>query len=178
MKTTILRAVSHDLRSPLTAMRVAAESLASPAIELDEADRRHQLDTVRTEARRLDRLVANLLDLSRLESGAAAPRRELVAVDDLVAQALGELPAPEQARVVVTLAADVPLVEVDAVQVERALVNLLENALRYSPPGADVRISASTESGEVVLGVRDEGPGIGSDDLARVFEPFERLAPR
>ncbi len=177
MKTTILRAVSHDLRSPLTAMRVAAESLASPAIELDEADRRHQLDTVRTEARRLDRLVANLLDLSRLESGAAAPRRELVAVDDLVAQALGELPAPEQARVVVTLAADVPLVEVDAVQVERALVNLLENALRYSPPGADVRISASTESGEVVLGVRDEGPGIGSDDLTRVFEPFERLAP-
>ena len=177
MKTTILRAVSHDLRSPLTAMRVAAESLASPAIELDEADRRHQLDTVRTEARRLDRLVANLLDLSRLESGAAAPRRELVAVDDLVAQALGELPAPEQARVVVRLAADVPLVEVDAVQVERALVNLLENALRYSPPGADVRISASTESDEVVLGVRDEGPGIGSDDLARVFEPFERLAP-
>ena len=177
MKTTILQAVSHDLRSPLTAMRVAAESLASPAIELDEADRRHQLDTVRTEARRLDRLVANLLDLSRLESGAAAPRRELVAVDELVAQALGELPAPEQTRVVVRLPADVPLVEVDAVQVERALVNLLENALRYSRPGADVQISASTESGEVVLGVRDDGPGIGSEDLARVFEPFERLAP-
>ena len=84
-------------------MRVAAESLVSPAIELDEADRRHQLDTVRTEARRLDRLVANLLDLSRLESGAAAPRRELVAADELVAQALGELPAAEQARIVVGL---------------------------------------------------------------------------
>lgn len=177
LKTTILRAVSHDLRSPLTAMRVAAESLVSPAIDLDEADRRHQLDTVRTEARRLDRLVANLLDLSRLESGAAAPRRELVAADDLVAQALGELPAPEQTRVVVGLPEDVPLLEVDAVQVERALVNLLENALRYSLPGSDVEISVRAASDEVVLCIRDDGPGMDAGDLARVFEPFERLAP-
>ena len=72
---------------------------------------------------------------------------------------------------------DVPLLEVDAVQVERALVNLLENALRYSRPGSDVEISVWTASDEVVLCIRDEGPGIGASDLARVFEPFERLAP-
>ena len=78
----------------------------------------------------------------------------------------------------VGLPADVPLLEVDAVQVERALVNLLENALRYSRPGSDVEISVWTASEEVVLCVRDDGPGMDAGDLARVFEPFERLAPR
>ena len=93
VKTAILRAVSHDLRSPLTAIRVAAESLTSPSLQLSADDRRRQLETLRVETRRLDRLVTNLLDFSRLEAGAARPRTELVAVDELIGQALAGVDA-------------------------------------------------------------------------------------
>lgn len=173
VKTTILRAVSHDLRSPLTAIRVAAESLASPSVQLDAEDRRRQLETVRQESQRLDRLVANLLDFSRLETAPATPNRQLIATDDLVASALAELEADEQA-VRVELGEDIPLVEVDSVQIERALINLLENALRYSPPGQAVTVTIALDGGEAVLAVTDKGRGIPQDDLERVFEPFER----
>jgi two-component system, OmpR family, sensor histidine kinase KdpD len=173
VKTTILRAVGHDLRSPLTAIRVAAESLASPSVRLDAEDRDRQLETVRLESQRLDRLVANLLDFSRLETAAAVPNRQLVAADELVVQALAELGADEQA-VAVRLGEDVPVVEVDTVQVERALVNLLENALRYSPPGEAVVVGVSKHGSEAVLTVTDLGSGIAEQDLERVFEPFER----
>ena len=175
VKTAILRAVSHDLRSPLTAVRVAAESLASPSVQLSEEDRRHQLETVRTESQRLDRLVANLLDLSRLQAGAAVPQRELVAVDELISQALAEL-GGDDARVRVELPADVPLVELDPVQVERALVNLLENALRFSPLEADVLVRVDTTGDEATVRIVDRGPGIPEDHLDRMFEPFERLS--
>jgi two-component system, OmpR family, sensor histidine kinase KdpD len=173
VKTTILRAVSHDLRSPLTAIRVAAESLASPSVSLDEPGRERQLDTILAAARRLERLVANLLDLSRLQAGAAVPRRALVPVDELVGQALASAGADE-GRAVVLLPDDVPLVEVDAVQVERALGNVVENALAFSPAGEVVRIEVSATAAEVVLRIVDGGPGIPAGDLERVFEPFER----
>jgi two-component system sensor histidine kinase KdpD len=172
VKTAILRAVSHDLRSPLTAIRVAAESLASPALHLSTADRRRQLDTVRDESRRLDRLVANLLDLSRLQTGAATPRRELISIDELVGQALVAL-AGNDLGVRVELPADIPLVEVDAVQVERALVNLIENALRFSPANENVVVRVTASPTEAVVGVEDRGPGIAEPDLERIFEPFE-----
>jgi len=173
-KTAILRAVSHDLRSPLTAIRVAAESLLSPAVHLDEEARRQQLETVRTESRRLDRLVENLLDLSRLQAGAATPRRELVSVDELVGQALAEVPHDED-QIDVVLPADVPLVEVDAVQLERTLVNLLDNALRFTAPGRRVAIEVATSGGDVVISVSDGGPGIAEQELDRVFEPFTHV---
>ncbi|MDQ3993430.1 MAG: DUF4118 domain-containing protein [Actinomycetota bacterium] len=171
MKTAILRAVSHDLRSPLTAIRVAAESLASPSVTLSEDDKARQLDTVRAESARLDRLVANLLDISRLEAGTAVSDQELVAVDELVSQALAALRREERIRV--ELPSDPPLVEVDPVQVERVLVNLLENALRLSPAEADVVIRVFSTADEVVLRVIDEGPGIPASDLDRIFEPFQ-----
>jgi two-component system sensor histidine kinase KdpD len=173
VKTAILRAVSHDLRSPLTAIRVAAESLASPSVVLSEEDKARQLETVRDESARLDRLVANLLDLSRLEAGTTVSERELVAIDELLSQALAEL---GEARVRVDLPDIAPLVEVDAVQVERVLVNLLENALRYSPAESDVRIRVSSRGDRVVVRVVDKGPGIASDDLDRIFEPFQQVA--
>jgi two-component system, OmpR family, sensor histidine kinase KdpD len=177
VKTTILRAVSHDLRSPLTAIRVAAESLASPSVQLDAEDRRRQLETVRKESQRLDRLVANLLDFSRLETAAATPSRQLISTDDLVAQALSELEADE-AAVRVEMGSSVPVVEVDSMQIERALVNLLENALRYSPPGEPVTVTLAQAAGEAVLAVTDKGRGIPRDDLERIFEPFEQLSDR
>ena len=174
VKTAILRAVSHDLRSPLTAIRVAAESLASPSVQLSAEDRRAQLETVRAETRRLDRLVSNLLDYSRLEAGGARPRRELVALDELIGQALGAVDAGDL-PVVVRLADDVPLVEVDSAQVERVLVNLLANSLRFAPPGSVVEIAVTAEEDVAVLRIANEGPSIAEADLEHVFEPFVRL---
>jgi two-component system sensor histidine kinase KdpD len=174
VKTAILRAVSHDLRSPLTAIRVAAESLASPSVTLSDDDKTRQLETVRHESARLDRLVANLLDLSRLEAGSTVAQRELVAVDELVGGALAELGTEE--RVSVELPDEPLLIEVDAVQVERVLVNLVENALRYSPSGADVVVRVAATGQEAVVRVLDEGPGIPPGELDRIFEPFTQLA--
>jgi two-component system sensor histidine kinase KdpD len=173
VKTAILRAVSHDLRSPLTAIRVAAESLASPSVTLSADDRARQLDTVRRESARLDRLVANLLDLSRLQAGSTVSQPELVSVDELVGQALSDVGGEDRVRV--KFATGPPLIEVDPVQVERVLVNLLENALRYSRRGSDVLVAVTSEGGEAVVRVVDDGPGIPAAEFDRVFEPFQRL---
>jgi two-component system sensor histidine kinase KdpD len=175
IKTAVLQAVSHDLRSPLTAIRVAAESLESTSLSLDEADRAALLETVRLEADRLERVVANLLDLSRLQAGAAHPKRELWAVDDLLARALDEL-GPSASRVQLALPSDVPVLDVDAIQVERALVNLLENSLKFSPPDEAVHVRVTTTRREVILRIVDRGPGIPQDELERVFEPFHQAA--
>jgi two-component system, OmpR family, sensor histidine kinase KdpD len=176
VKTAILRSVSHDLRSPVTAIRVAGESLASPALELTGDDRQRMLDTIKEESLRLDRLVANLLDLSRLQTGAITSRKELVAIDELVGQALAQLGGRE-ASVRVELPSDeIPLVEVDAIQVERALVNLLENGLRFSPENQDVVVRVTASPLEVVLRIENGGPPLAERDLERIFEPFVRLS--
>jgi two-component system sensor histidine kinase KdpD len=171
VKTAVLRAASHDLRSPLTAIRVAAESLTNPELALSEEDARRQLETVYVESRRLDRLVANLLDLSRLEAGAAGPHPELVSVDELVGQALAQLGELGD-RVHVQLPDDVPLVEVDPRQVERALVNLLENAVRFSPPREDVHVRVTATRKEAIVRVVDHGPGIAEGDFEHLFDAF------
>ena len=175
VKTAILRAVSHDLRSPLTAIRVAAESLTSSSLQLSAEDRRRQLETLRVETRRLDRLVTNLLDFSRLEAGAARQRTELVAVDELIGQALSGVDA-DPVPVEVKLPREIPFVEVDSAQVERALVNLLANAQRFAPMGTPVTVTVSAGDEEVILRIANNGPAIQPHDLDRVFEPFVRLA--
>jgi two-component system sensor histidine kinase KdpD len=171
VKTAILRSVSHDLRSPITAIRTAAEVLEH-ADELAPADAAELFATIRAQARRLDRLVANLLDLSRLEARAADPAQELWPVDSLFALALEGV--ARDARIHVRLLGQLPPVRVDPGQLEHALVNLLENALAYSPPAARVELSATEENGRVVVRVRDAGPGIGEPDRERIFEPFDR----
>jgi len=175
VKTAILRAVSHDLRSPLTAIRVAAESLTSSSLQLSAEDRRRQLETLRVETRRLDRLVTNLLDFSRLEAGAARQRTELVAVDELIGQALSGVDA-DPVPVEVKLPREIPFVEVDSAQVERALVNLLANAQRFAPMGTPVTVTVSAGDEEVILRIANNGPAIQPHDLDQVFEPFVRLA--
>ena len=175
VKTAILRAVSHDLRSPLTAIRVAAESLTSSSLQLSAEDRRRQLETLRVETRRLDRLVTNLLDFSRLEAGAARQRTELVAVDELIGQALAGVDA-DPVPVEVKLPREIPFVEVDSAQVERVLVNLLANAQRFAPMGTPVTVTVSAGDEEVVLRIANNGPAIQPHDLDQVFEPFVRLA--
>jgi len=175
VKTAILRAVSHDLRSPLTAIRVAAESLTSSSLRLSDEDRMRQLETLRLETRRLDRLVSNLLDFSRLEAEAARPHAELVAVDELIGQALASVDA-DPVPIDVELPVEIPLVEVDSVQVERALVNVLANAQRFAPVGTPVHVAVSAGDTEVVLRVANAGPAIEPRELDLVFEPFVRLA--
>jgi two-component system sensor histidine kinase KdpD len=175
VKTTVLRAVSHDLRSPLTAIAAAASGLASADLTLDEADRASLVETIRVEAGRLDRVVGNLLDLSRLEAGVASPAPEIWTLDELLGQSLEQVGADGD-RVKVDLAADLPLVRVDAVQVERVLVNLIENALKFSSADAVVRVRAEPAAGELLVHVVDSGPGIPVADRERVFEPFARGA--
>ena len=172
IKTAILRAVSHDLRSPLTAIRTATEGLESTSLELSESDRAELLATIDTETRRLDHLVANLLDLSRLELGAAEPKPELWTVETLVGQALSELGARAE-RVDVELAPDLGPVEVDGVQIERVLVNLIDNALKFSPD-APVDVVGEQQNGAVAVRIVDHGPGLSDGELERVFEPFEQ----
>jgi two-component system sensor histidine kinase KdpD len=172
-KTAVLRSVSHDLRSPLTAISTASEILAGIDGSLSAAERDELLTSIRLQVRRLDRLVRNLLDLSRLEAGAAQPAPELWTVDGLVARALESL-GPASERVTVSLPPDPLTVRVDAAQLEHALVNLLENALGYSSPGDPVELGAEAADGDVVVRVVDCGPGIAAQEQERIFEPFRQ----
>ncbi len=169
-KTAVLRSVSHDLRSPITAIMTAGEVLAGP---VTEAEREELLALIRFQIRRLDRLVSNLLDLSRLEGGVATPNLEVWPVDGLVARAL-EAIGPESDEVDVVLPVESPAVQVDATQLEHVLVNLLENALKFSPPNAGVQVRAERIGDEVVVRVIDRGPGIPSDVQRSIFDAFNR----
>jgi two-component system, OmpR family, sensor histidine kinase KdpD len=174
VKTALLRAVSHDLRTPLTAITAAGEAIASPTLSPEE--RADMAAVIQEEARRLSRLVDNLLDLSRLEAGAAEPRREWTSVEELIRAAVGELAArPDEFSL--SIDRELPLVRVDPVQMERAFVNVLENARRHSG-GHPVSVRARAVRGRVgervIVRVVDRGPGIPPAQLERVFEPFYR----
>ncbi len=173
MKTAVLRAVSHDLRTPLMAILTSASALSRRDLELQPGDRDDLLATISGEAARLDRLVGNLLDLSRLQAGAARPEPAPWTIDDLVIQALSEIGASAE-RVEVSFPDDSPVVRVDAQQIERALVNLIENALGYSPAAEPVLLQVSTHGADVLVRVVDHGPGVSQDELERIFEPFHR----
>ncbi len=173
IKTAILRAVSHDLRTPLMAILTSASALVRSDFVLTDAERVELLQTVLDESHRLDRLVANLLDLSRLQAGAAEPEAELVAIDDLVVEALEELGEAGE-RVEVSLPDDPPAVEVDARQVQRALVNLIENALKFSPESEPVTVRVGATSSEALVRVIDRGPGVPASESDRIFSPFQR----
>ncbi|HVR06018.1 MAG TPA: DUF4118 domain-containing protein, partial [Solirubrobacteraceae bacterium] len=179
VKTALLRAVSHDLRSPLTAISAAAEGLALPGVSADE--REELAAVIVSEARRLSRLVENLLDLSRLEAGAAEPNRDWVSIEEVLDAALGELGVDSPDAFHLSIDRDLPLVRADSTQLERAFVNVLENARRHSG-GHPVSLRARavrTLGGEgdrdrLIVRIVDRGPGIPPAQLERVFEPFYR----
>jgi two-component system sensor histidine kinase KdpD len=173
IKTAVLRSVSHDLRTPLMAISTSAGALARDDLEIDDEGRTELLATILAASERLDRLVANLLDLSRLQAGAAEPARHLVSPDELVAGALDELGAAG-AAVEVSLPDDAAPMLVDAHQVQRALVNLVENALKYSPPSERVRVQVTATPAEAAIRVIDHGPGVEPAERDRIFEPFQR----
>jgi two-component system, OmpR family, sensor histidine kinase KdpD len=174
IKTAVIQAVSHDLRTPLATIEQALDGLESGVLDLSDEDRAELLDTIRIEHTRLKRLVENLLDLSRLQAGAASSIPELWTGEALVAQAVDELGCPE--RVVVSARADLPPVSVDAIQIQRVLVNVLENALAVSPPGEPVHVRVTATREELLVRVTDHGPGVPDQERERVFEPFHRIA--
>ena len=174
-KTAVLRSVSHDLRSPITAILTASELLGTVREGLSPAEREELLVSIRLQAKRLERFVSNLLDLSRLEAGAARPSPELWPIDGLVARAL-EAIGPENERVDVELPPELPPVQVDPAQLEHVLVNLLDNALKFSPPAARIEVRARQDRAEIVVTVIDSGPGILPDEQERIFEPFSHGA--
>jgi two-component system sensor histidine kinase KdpD len=189
VKTALLRAVSHDLRSPLTAISTAAEAIALPGVSAPE--REELASAILAETRRLSRLVDNLLDLSKLQAGAAEPRREWLSVEEILGMALEDLAPPPPANHAippsssqppheefhVTIDRDLPLVRADSTQLERAFVNVLENARRHSgghPVSVRARVvrTMAGEGDRLIVRVVDRGPGIPPAQLERVFEPF------
>jgi two-component system, OmpR family, sensor histidine kinase KdpD len=173
VKTALLRAVSHDLRTPLTAIVAAGHALGSGSISLED---RNELSTaVVVEGERLAAMVEKLLDLSKLQGGGAAPRREWVSIEEVVNAARDGL-AAQQADVRLSIAADLPELRADAAQLERVFANLLENAIRYSP-GAPVAVTAARVGAKVVVSVVDQGPGIPPAERERIFEAFYRSRP-
>ena len=170
VKTAVIQSVSHDLRTPLATIEAALDGLQSPTIKLDDGQRAQLLESVRHELQRLERYVENVLDLSRLQAGAAAPTQAIWTADALAELALDELSDGERVRVDVP--ADLPPIRTDATQMQRALVNVLENALKFSPPATTVILRAERQGDDVILRVDDQGPGIEPDEAARIFEPF------
>ena len=165
--------MSHDLRTPLATIEQALDGLQSGELALSDEDRVELLETIRAEHTRLKRLVENLLDLSRLQAGAAEASPELWTADELLAQAVDELADPE--RVVVSARPDLPPVQVDATQIQRALVNVLENAIRLSPPDEPVHVRVNATRKELLIRVTDRGPGIPEEEYEHIFEPFYRV---
>lgn len=175
MRSSLLSAVSHDLRTPLAAITGAGTMLRDGAVRLSAAQRADLLATITEEAERLERLVSNLLDMTRLESGAVKVKREWVPLEEMVVSALARLESKlEQRPITVEIPGDLPLISVDPVLFEQVFLNLFENVAKYTPAGSPLDVSAREQSGAIVAEVADRGPGLRSGDESRVFEKFFR----
>ncbi|QDQ14153.1 sensor histidine kinase [Streptomyces spectabilis] len=177
IRTALLAAVSHDLRTPLAGIKAAVTSLRSEDVEWSEEDRAELLEGIEAGADRLDHLVGNLLDMSRLQTGTVAPLIREIDLDEVVPMALGGVP---DGSVDLDVPEVLPMVAVDKGLLERAVANVVENAVKYAPEEASVLVSASALGDQVQLRVVDRGPGVPDDAKDRIFEPFQRYgdAPR
>jgi two-component system sensor histidine kinase KdpD len=177
LRSTLLSSVSHDLRTPLAAIEGAATTLLDRRASIDDGVRRDLLDTIREEAERLNRRVRNLLDMTRLDSGTVSVNKEWQPLEEVVGAALTQMEDRLAGREVQTdLPESLPLVPLDTVLVEQVLVNLLENALKYSEGQDPIEVKASSAEGEVILEVADRGPGIPSGEEERIFQRFHRVS--
>lgn len=173
LKSALLQSVSHDLRTPLATIRAAAGSLR-PGTSLSDEDRRASADAIEREVEYLNRLVANLLDLSRIEAGALRARRDVFELDDALGRAIDRARARLGSRSLELDLVAAP-VEVDPVCLDAAVANVLDNAIKYTPDGARLRVTAAeTPAGRVRLTIEDDGPGVSDQALARLFEKFYR----
>jgi two-component system, OmpR family, sensor histidine kinase KdpD len=176
LRAALLTSISHDLRTPLASILGSATSLKSYGDGMTPDARTDLVDTIQEEAERLNRFIANLLDMTRLESGALEPRGELVDLADVVGSALRRASSVLGNRpVTVSLPQDLPLVKLDPVLFEQVLFNLLDNAGKYAAPDTAIDVRAVADGGMVRLDVRDEGDGIPEADLERIFDKFYRV---
>ncbi|HEY4016650.1 MAG TPA: ATP-binding protein [Polyangiaceae bacterium] len=175
LRDALLSSVSHDLRTPLAVVTGATSALLAEFAPRDEKSRRTLLETAHREALRLNRLVRNLLDMARVEGGALRVRKDPQPLEEVIGAALHRLEDRLRGRDVETsIPADLPLVPFDSVLVEQVLVNLLENATKYTPEGSPIDVSAVLRDGEVETAVGDRGPGVAPSEVERVFEKFYR----
>jgi two-component system sensor histidine kinase KdpD len=177
LRAALFSSVTHDLRTPLASIKAGVTSLLDTGATHDAGQQHELLTTVLEETDRLNRLVGNIMDLARIRAGGLVPSPDVVAMDEVVASVLARMrPRFDEAHVTVrtVFRPDLPDVVVDPVQMDQVFTNLLENALRYSPIGGEVQVSASSFRDVIRVRVVDDGPGIPAADRERVFEAFVR----
>jgi len=176
LRAALLSSVSHDLRTPLSSIKAAASSLLQEEVQWDDEARRSFALSIESEADRLNRLVANLLDMSRIESGALKPEKEWYPIDELIHDVLGRMQPVLEGRTIHTdLPDDLPPVKLDYLQIDQVLTNLIENALRYTPAGSPIEIGVQAIGDRMIISIADHGPGIPAADRERVFDKFYRV---
>jgi two-component system, OmpR family, sensor histidine kinase KdpD len=176
LRAALLTSISHDLKTPLASVLGAASTMRDLANNLSDTEKRDLLATVIDESERLNRFIANLLDMTKLESGAIVPKTALHDLGEIVGSALrraGKILTRH--KIELELAADLPMLELDAVLFEQVLFNLLDNAAKYSPADTTIAIRSKREHDRVVLQVTDEGEGIPPGELESVFDKFYRV---
>ena len=179
LRSALLSSASHDLRTPLASIKAAASSLLQDDVQWDEETRRGFAQAIEHETDRLNRLVGNLLDMSRIEGGALQSEKELYPIVELIHDVLGHMHFLLQDRVVqFSLPDDLPPVPLDYLQIDQVLTNLLENAVRYTPQDSPIEVSATVVADRVMVSIADHGPGIPPFDLERIFDKFYRVSGR
>jgi two-component system sensor histidine kinase KdpD len=172
-RAALFSSVTHDLRTPLASITAAVTTLLADDGSVAPDDRRELLDTIHHEAERLNRVVGNLLDLSRMRAGALVPAKKPAAVDEVIEGVLARLePMLRNHELRVDLPDDLPDVPIDVVQIDQVLTNVLENAARFTPPGRHIDVSARAPDAVVRVRIADEGRGLGLSEREHVFEPF------
>jgi len=176
LRSALLTSISHDLRTPLASVLGSATSLKNYRHSLDDAAQDELIGTIQEEAERLNRFIVNLLDMTKLEAGAVRSRADLIDVGDVVGSALERASKVlAKHRIIINLAADLPMLKLDPVLFEQVLFNLLDNAAKYAPEGTEIELEARQKEAVVCFQVIDDGPGIPPDDLERIFEKFYRV---
>ena len=177
LRTAILAAVSHDLRTPLSGIKASVSSLRAPDVEWSARETDEFLAAIEDETDRLTSLVGNLLDMSRIQTGAVMLVPQRVGLDEIVPRALSTLPSGGR-DVEVDVPETLPRIDVDADLLERAVANVVANARQWSPADTPVRVTGSAGGGDVTLKVIDRGPGVPKAERDRMFLPFQRLGDR
>ena len=176
LRAALLSSVSHDLRTPLASIKAAASSLLQKDVQWDDEARRSFARSIESEADRLNRLVGNLLDMSRIEDGAIKPEKELYYLSEVIHDVLGRMHVLLQDHTIQTHIPDnLSPIELDYLQIDQVLTNLIENAIRYTPVGSPIDVSVECKGNEVVMSIADRGPGIPFADREHVFDKFYRV---
>jgi two-component system sensor histidine kinase KdpD len=175
LKSALLAAVSHDLRTPLASIKASVSSLLDDSVVWDAETRRDFLVAIDEETDRLTLMVSNLLDLSRIEGGALRPRKDWYDIDELIVDVRARLaPRTKNHPLTITVEPDLPLLCFDYVQIAQVLINLIENAVKYTADGTPIAIAARRAPGAVEIAVHDDGPGIPPEHQLHLFDTFYR----